>query len=240
MFRTTIKEKKMFLNDSICRVKNILYRANDQELISLAEGYFPDITSDKIFENKLINDLLKESVDNRNTERIKIKKDIIDFIEEQDSWWVDKKKMNFLEKEMRKDLKFIENYENLAKKTFLIRECDPIYRKTKANYKRKYIDYATLKGQRAKEDNFIDDVEIERLRQIPIENINPNSMKSGGKNRMFGKCPFHNENTPSFWVFEGNSYYCFGCNVSGQNAIDFIMKLNNITFKEAIDKLKYY
>ena len=51
-------------------------------------------------------------------------------------------------------------------------------------------------------------------------------------------CPFHQDKTPSFTVYEdSNRFICFGCGERG-DAIDFIMKLRNLTFKEALAYLR--
>lgn len=50
---------------------------------------------------------------------------------------------------------------------------------------------------------------------------------------MVGRCPFHNDKTPSFSVSEEKGlFYCFGCGQSG-DVFDFIMKLDGLTFPEA-------
>ncbi|MCR4865540.1 MAG: DNA primase [Lachnospiraceae bacterium] len=52
-----------------------------------------------------------------------------------------------------------------------------------------------------------------------------------------GLCPFHNEKTGSFMVSSTKQmFYCFGCHTGG-NVITFLMKHENATFKEAIEKL---
>ncbi|MDR0424817.1 MAG: DNA primase [Clostridiales Family XIII bacterium] len=52
-----------------------------------------------------------------------------------------------------------------------------------------------------------------------------------------GLCPFHNEKTPSFVVSEEKQIFtCFGCGVSG-NVIEFVKRINNFTFMEAVSKL---
>jgi len=52
-----------------------------------------------------------------------------------------------------------------------------------------------------------------------------------------GLCPFHKEKTPSFTVSaEKQIFYCFGCREGG-NAINFIMKYENLTFVEALEHL---
>lgn len=52
-----------------------------------------------------------------------------------------------------------------------------------------------------------------------------------------GLCPFHQEKTPSFYVFEDQgNYHCFGCGAHG-NAIDFVMALEGLDFAEALTRL---
>lgn len=59
------------------------------------------------------------------------------------------------------------------------------------------------------------------------------TLKQSGKNYK-GLCPFHTERNPSFTVSrEKQLFYCFGCGTGG-NVIHFIMKLNNLTFLQAV------
>ena len=52
-----------------------------------------------------------------------------------------------------------------------------------------------------------------------------------------GLCPFHNEKTPSFTVSPAKQiFYCFGCGEGG-NVFKFMMKIENLTFPEAVAKL---
>lgn len=53
----------------------------------------------------------------------------------------------------------------------------------------------------------------------------------------FGPCPFHREKTPSFAVTPDKQiYHCFGCGEGG-NVVRFVMRAENIGFKEAIEFL---
>ena len=52
--------------------------------------------------------------------------------------------------------------------------------------------------------------------------------------QFMGCCPFHSEKTPSFSVSrEKQLYHCFGCGEGG-TLIDFIMKIENLSFPEAM------
>ena len=62
------------------------------------------------------------------------------------------------------------------------------------------------------------------------------TLKKSGRNYT-GLCPFHNEKTPSFSVSpDKNLFYCFGCKEGG-STIDFLMKIENIDFMEALEIL---
>jgi DNA primase len=62
------------------------------------------------------------------------------------------------------------------------------------------------------------------------------TLKKAGKN-FLGLCPFHREKTPSFTVSpDKQMFYCFGCSEGG-NAVSFLMKLNRLTFPEAVRHL---
>lgn len=53
----------------------------------------------------------------------------------------------------------------------------------------------------------------------------------------FTRCPFHQENTPSFKVYAAkNTYHCFGCGEHG-TVIDFVMRYFHLTNIEAVAKL---
>lgn len=63
------------------------------------------------------------------------------------------------------------------------------------------------------------------------------ALKSAGKGRWKGLCPFHQEKTPSFQVDETKGLcYCFGCK-SGGDIFAFLQKIEGIEFREALDRL---
>ena len=57
-------------------------------------------------------------------------------------------------------------------------------------------------------------------------------LKKAGRN-FKGRCPFHDEKTPSFNVNpERQVFHCFGCQVGG-DAISFLMRHESLMFPEA-------
>ena len=62
------------------------------------------------------------------------------------------------------------------------------------------------------------------------------TLKKAGSSYV-GLCPFHNEKTPSFSVSPTKGiFHCFGCGEGG-NVIHFLMKIENMPFVEAVEKL---
>lgn len=78
--------------------------------------------------------------------------------------------------------------------------------------------------------------EIAVLRNIPIHRIL--GIQNNGVHVQL-RCPFHNERTPSFTLYPDNSFKCYGCNIHGQGAIDFTMKMG-YNFQNAIQELAIY
>src|ERR1700733_13073665 len=56
-------------------------------------------------------------------------------------------------------------------------------------------------------------------------------LKKDGK-ELAGCCPFHNEKTPSFKVYQDH-YHCFGCGAHG-DVFDWLEKRQGLEFKDAI------
>jgi len=84
--------------------------------------------------------------------------------------------------------------------------------------------------------NYVSDQTLDRIRQATeivalVRNTVP--LKKAGSG-FVGLCPFHKEKTPSFHVNpEKQIFKCFGCGVAG-NIFSFVMKLDGITFPEAV------
>jgi DNA primase len=63
------------------------------------------------------------------------------------------------------------------------------------------------------------------------------TLKNAGGGSLKGLCPFHDEKSPSFNVTPSRGFfYCFGCQEGG-DVIDFIQKIDQITFHEAVETL---
>ena len=70
-----------------------------------------------------------------------------------------------------------------------------------------------------------------------LEIVSPyTALKKSGANYT-GRCPFHNEKTPSFSVDAAQKlYYCFGCGEGG-NVFSFIEKKEGLDFADAVKML---
>lgn len=68
----------------------------------------------------------------------------------------------------------------------------------------------------------------------PIEHLYDFQKRRDSANRIHVCCPFHQDTKPSMMIYKNtNTFNCFsGC--GGGDAIFFIMKLNNVNFKEAV------
>ncbi len=82
-----------------------------------------------------------------------------------------------------------------------------------------------------------DKIEEVRARADIVEIVGAQvRLRRAGRN-FVGLCPFHNEKTPSFSVnAERGFFHCFGCGVGG-TVFDFVMKVEGLTFAEALQSL---
>jgi len=86
------------------------------------------------------------------------------------------------------------------------------------------------------EKNEITEEDVANAKEYPIQDLYSGDLKTV-YGRLTGLCPFHDEKTPSFSIFTNdNHFYCFGCHAWG-DAIDFYMRVNNVSMMEAIKVL---
>jgi len=71
----------------------------------------------------------------------------------------------------------------------------------------------------------ITDEMIEQARHYPLENLIE-------VKRKMAKCPFHDDRHPSMGI-KNNRFHCFACGAKG-DVIDFVMRRDGLTFREAI------
>jgi len=120
-----------------------------------------------------------------------------------------------------------------------VRASELIYIKHWLRYWLKIVDIAQVAMNKPslfiKKEGQISDEDIIRAKEYPIVDLYNGDLKQSYQ-RYVGLCPFHNEKTPSFTIFENNRYFCFGCGAKG-SAIDFIMKTRNLNFVEAVKEL---
>ncbi len=62
-------------------------------------------------------------------------------------------------------------------------------------------------------------------------------LRNAGGGNLKGLCPFHDEKSPSFHVSPSKGlYHCFGCQEGG-DTLDFVMKVDHLSFSEAVERL---
>ena len=70
-----------------------------------------------------------------------------------------------------------------------------------------------------------------------VDEISKHVQLKPNKQEFLGLCPFHTEDTPSFYVNPTKQlFYCFGCQTGG-NVINFRAKINGLTNSDAIEAL---
>ncbi|CDR10078.1 DNA primase [Streptomyces iranensis] len=86
----------------------------------------------------------------------------------------------------------------------------------------------------------INDDDVKAVRAaVPIDAVVSEylQLRNAGGGNLKGLCPFHDEKSPSFQVSPSKGlYYCFGCQEGG-DTVDFIMKIDHLSFAETIERL---
>lgn len=81
-------------------------------------------------------------------------------------------------------------------------------------------------------DGFLDELRA----RTPLAAVIGRRVKLSRSGRHWkGCCPFHNEKSPSFYVYE-DGYHCFGCGAHG-DAVGFVMQSQGLQFLEAVELL---
>jgi len=82
--------------------------------------------------------------------------------------------------------------------------------------------------------NRITEDDIARAKDVQIVDLHDGQLY--GSKRKYGNCPFHDEKTPSFYIFPNNKFKCFGCQAYG-TSIDYVMKRDGVEFIPAVKTL---
>jgi DNA primase len=87
----------------------------------------------------------------------------------------------------------------------------------------------------ARIQNLVTEDQVRRAHEFPIYDVVARHVALRRDGRDFvGRCPFHQERTPSFRVYSGgNNFHCFGCGAHG-DAIDFLRETQHLDFLDAI------
>jgi len=88
----------------------------------------------------------------------------------------------------------------------------------------------------------IPEAELERLkREVSLQRLveaKGIELKRHGAD-LVGKCPFHADESPSFIVSpKKNLWHCMGACQAGGSVIDFVMKIEGVSFRHALELLK--
>ena len=88
----------------------------------------------------------------------------------------------------------------------------------------------------------IPDAELERIKRevdlAALVRAKGIELKPHGTGHLAGRCPFHDDKTPSFIVTPGkNLFHCMGCGAGG-TVIDFVMKHDGLSFRHAVEVLR--
>lgn len=70
---------------------------------------------------------------------------------------------------------------------------------------------------------------VAKAREFPLIDL------VGPRRNGMASCPFHKDKTPSMDVRK-NFYHCYSCGEHG-DVIDYVMKTENLTFKQAVNRL---
>ena len=85
----------------------------------------------------------------------------------------------------------------------------------------------------------ISDHLIEQAKAVPIQELvsRVTPVRRAGRD-FIALCPFHAERTPSFHIYShDNHFHCNGCGAHGNNAVDFVIKHDGLSFPDAVRQL---
>jgi DNA primase len=85
--------------------------------------------------------------------------------------------------------------------------------------------------------NGVSAADIARAKSVGMVSLFAGKLSPLQGHRRTGKCPFHKEDTASFTIYTNqNRFFCYGCSAGG-DTIEFMMKLEGLTFQDAVKRL---
>lgn len=99
--------------------------------------------------------------------------------------------------------------------------------------------YLRVAKPASKNPDRLSDTDIDNAREFPTHELYDGKLIRSGQS-FKGLCPFHGEKSPSFYFYPENggySFHCYSCGAHGNNALDYLMKLEKLPFKDAVRRL---
>lgn len=125
-------------------------------------------------------------------------------------------------------------YHDPATQRFLVLCCRVWYKPEE--YERRIRDcqkYVACLNEKDDDSNRITSDMVERAKDVPIIRLAEFANIKPSRGKWTACCPLHNEKTPSFHCYPGNTFYCFGCH-SGGDSIAFVQKMYDMPFPDAV------
>ena len=103
---------------------------------------------------------------------------------------------------------------------------------------RKWKLYSDILQGVERKTSSIDESDIENARLYDLVSLIGQDIELKKSGSIYtARCPFHQEDTPSF-IIKNNTYYCFGCKEHG-DSIDWLVKHRGMAFVDAVKFLSH-
>jgi hypothetical protein len=185
------------------------------------------------WENQYQDILKTHEIQYLQEEPEKVKEQILEFEKEFDEDWKKERQLEFLDNNIQKEEeKVAEIYQNnfeWAKADIphwfrsILLEDLPLKNLKKHTMTKRFL----VEGR--KDDGKITQEETARANSFPLDQL------IEVNRAMMAKCPFHEDDTASFYI-KNNFGYCFGCNWTG-DVIKFVMDRDKTDFRKVVKSL---
>lgn len=205
---------------------------NNQFLIDKYEKRFED----DYFLNAYIQKNKIENYWRNGIKKMRINiKEFVQEIKNSEEDWVRERRMEYLESVIKNLFNRMQILGSFVKEYPKDGEilCGNKFKEVKKKYKRFFLEYASLRGDKKVGKEKITEDIIDRCREVDCAQFLDIKKRVGGKS--WAICPFHQDTNPSLCCYEeGKGFYCFACNIGG-DAITLVEKLYNMEFRDAVN-----